>query len=280
MTGLSEKGNKDEDIPEFYNRALEAVRQSSFFTDEAQEFESYPGLENIVFRNGGRTIIKIGKMVQIDRQQAYFYNIERITLDQGAHESVHFKVRYGKYEPDSNSILINAIDRDNSRISQKPEIIAGKLESPDDAVIKLEPELDDFSYLGQMNRTIGNLTIFELFRLSSVLSQFGYVREPVLIEILDRITKPFTFLIVSFFSVGLGWMLRRRKSSFPLFALILTPLIPFILNSILQLYGFGIKLLMGYSLLKTGFTVSLIILLVTQAVILFISLLSVASQRN
>ncbi len=124
------------------------------------------------------------------------------------------------------------------------------------------------------------MNILELFNYGSIFYKYGYIKEPVQILLLERILKPFTFLIVSFLSVSIGWYLRIRKYSFPWFSLLLIPIITYLIHNILSIYEYAMSLMLGYSLFKTGFYPALIILVVSQAVILFLSLVSIANQKK
>ncbi|MEA1911494.1 MAG: hypothetical protein U9N32_07455, partial [Spirochaetota bacterium] len=140
--------------------------------------------------------------------------------------------------------------------------------------------LIDLRYLGQADNAIEYMNIIELINYGSILNKYGYLKEPSQILLLERISKPFTFLVLSFFSVSLGWFLRIKKYTFPLLALILIPFIGYLIYNITLFYEYGINLVLGFSLLTAGFYPALIILAASQAVILFLSMVSIASQKD
>ncbi|MCK5152960.1 MAG: LptF/LptG family permease, partial [Spirochaetales bacterium] len=277
---LSVESNKDKDIPEFLNRSLEEISRISFFIDEAEKYLTIPGIDDIVFLNNQKTLIYIDKMIMLDENKAYFFNIEVINWDSSNKISKHYTAPYGKYNSKSESIIMNAIDRDISNRSYKPLYITGADIEPENLILKLSPNLIDLNYLGQSFNSIRFMNIIELFNYGSIFNSYGYIKEPAQILLLERIAKPFTFLIISFLSVSLGWFLRIRKYTFPLFALLLIPIIAYLINNILSIYEFGVNLILGYSLFMTGFYPALIILIVSQAIILFFSLVSIASQKD
>lgn len=277
---LAAESNKDKDIPEFLNRSLEAISNISFFIDEAENYLTIPGIDDIVFLNNKNTLIYIKKMILLDESKAYFFNIQVITLNNSNKIIKQFTAPYGKYNAESKSIIMNAIDRENSNISYKPVYKTGKDIKPENFILKLSPGLIDLNYLGQPFNSIGFMNIVELYNYGSIFNNYGYIKEPAQILLLKRITKPFTFLIVSFLSVSLGWFLRIRKYTFPLFALLLTPIIGWLINNIISVYEFSINLILGYSLFMTGFYPALIIMIVSQAIILFFSLVTIASQND
>ncbi len=279
---LSESSADDGDIGEFLGRSLEEISKISFFTAEAEEYESLPGIDDIVFLADDLTLIYIGKMILLEEEEAFFFNIEVMTIDETGEISRHYRAPYGKYisGSNSNSIIMHAIDRDNSNISIKPEYLIGKTSSPEDIILRLTPKLDELTYLGQIGNSTRFMNVLELFHFASIFSNYGYIKEPAQILLLERILKPFTFLIISFISVSLGWFLRIRKYTVPWLAIILVPIIPFLLSNILSIYEYGMKLLLGFAFLKTGFYLALTIILVSQAIILFLALVSIAGQRE
>ncbi len=277
---LSDKSKEDKDIPEFLARSLKDISDKSFFIDETNKYISVPGINNITFLNNQETLIYIEKMILLDESKAYFFNIEVIKLDKSNKITKHFSAPFGKYNSESKSIIMNAIDRNQSNISIKPVYYTGSDIEPDNVILKLSPNLLDLKYIGQASNTIRFMNIVELFNYGSIIYKYGYIKEPTQILLLERMVKPFTFLIVSFLSVSFGWFLRIRKYTLPLLSLIFIPVIGFLISNILSIYEFGIELILGFFLLKTGFYPAVIILIVTQALFLFLSLVSIASQKN
>ena len=124
------------------------------------------------------------------------------------------------------------------------------------------------------------MKVFNLFKYAPIFNKFGYLSDPVNILMLERILKPFTFLLVSFFSVSLGWFLRIRKFSFPWFPILMIPIITLMIYELLSVYEYAMNLFLGFVLLQTGFYLALAFLLISQALLLFISMVSIASQKN
>ena len=277
---LSVNSNKDKDIPEFLSRSLEAISDKSFFIDEAGKYLSLPGINNIVFLENPKTLVSIKKMILLDASKAFFFDIEVIKLDNLNNIQKHYSAPYGKYYSESKSIIMNAIDRNNSNISFKPVYFSGADKEPENMILKLSPDLIDLRYLGQPENAIEFMNIIELFNYGSILNKYGYLKEPSQILLLERIIKPFTFLVLSFLSVSIGWFLRIKKYTFPLMALIFIPIIGYLIYNLTLFYEFGINLVLGFSLLKAGFYPALTILIISQAVVLFLSMVSIASQKD
>jgi len=277
---LSVESNSDKDIPEFLDRSLEDISDKSFFIDEAEKYLSLPGIDNISFLNNASTLIYIEKVIILNESNAFFYNIEVIELNKTNEIIKHFSAKYGKYNSNSKSIIMKAIDRNYQNNSYKPIYYIGKESEPENIILRLSPSLIELKYLEHTLNTIKFMNILELFNYGSIFNTFGYIKEPAQILVLERIAKPFTFLIISFLSISLGWFLRIRKYTLPILALVLMPIIVYLINNILSVYEYGINLVLIYSLIKTGFYPAIIILIISQAVILFFSLVSIARQKN
>ena len=277
---LSKLSIDDRDIQEFLERSLEKISTTSFFTEEAREVETLPGIDDIIFLDDDLTLIHIGKMILPEKDKAFFFNIEVITINKNGEISIHYTAPYGKFDSTSNSIIMHAIDKDNSNLSLKPKYLTGTAGNPENIILKLTPKLEELIYLGKISNNIRFMNVLELYHHALTLNKYGYIKEPVEILLLNRILKPFTFLTISFLSVSLGWLLRIRKYSFPWIAFLLVPIITYLINNILSIYEYGMKLLLGFALFKTGFYPAFSILLVSQGIILFLVLISIASQKD
>ena len=270
----------DPDIKEFLNQSLNAISKNTFFIDDVEKYSDFPGINNITFLDDSNTLIHIKKMIIVNESETYFFNIEVIKFDNTNSISKHFSSKYGKYWADSSSILMDAIDREDNSLSYKPVYLKGKDSSPDNIILKINPNLFSLQFLGQPLNVTKSMNVFNLFKYAPIFDKFGYVSDPVNILILERILKPFTFLLVSFFSVSLGWFLRIRKFSFPWFAILMIPIITLMIYELLSVYEYAMNLFLGFVLLQTGFYLALAFLLISQALLLFISMVSIASQKN
>jgi len=277
---LLETETTDKDIPEFLNQSLNAISNKTFFIDKIEEYTTSPGINNITFLNDKETLIHISKMILINEKEAYFFNIEVVKFDSSNSIIKHFISDYGKYTAASTSIIMYAIDRDNPAVYHKPVYLKGEDSSPDNIILKINPNLFSLQFLGQPLDITKSMNIYNLFKYAPIFNKFGYVADPVNILILERILKPFTFLIISFFAVSLGWLLRIRRVSFPWFAILIIPIITLLIYNLLSVYEYAMNLFLGYVFLQTGFYPALVFLILSQALLLFISMISIASQKN
>ncbi|MCF6334863.1 MAG: hypothetical protein L3J12_03890 [Spirochaetales bacterium] len=277
---LSKQSTEDGDIIEFLKRSTDEITAIAFFTDEAEKYMYLPGFEDIIFLENNQSLIHIGKMILLDSEEAYFYDIEVVEINSNGIITKHFKAPFGKYLSSSKSIIMQVIDRDDERINFKPEYITGTADVPEDILLLVSPDLNEMASMENIKKSLKYMNIIQLFKSASIFDKYGYLKEPVELILLSRILKPFTFLILSFLSVSIGWFLRYRSSSLPWMALLIMPVIPVVMKYIISVSEYCINLLFGYALMRTSFTISIIILIASQGLLLFIAMISIAGQKE
>jgi len=276
---LKKKYPGDKDLGDFFEKSKKAVQEKFFFIDDLTEYEDLPGIRNIVYlhheKSGDTVFLKIGKYIQAEKGR-YFFNIEVIVTSPGEGVITHFTAPYGMVSRDGY-INMQAIDREKEQ-KYFPEYLVKSKVSQDLFAIKLEPDPDELFFLRKNVLSKGNLTAVELYTMWKTVGKYGYPTRPLEILLLQTLVLPFTFFIFSLFSVGIGWFFRIRRKSIPWISLLFVPLVPFGIQILLGLYSFSTKIVSTYFLFKTGFTFSLLLLLVVQAVLLFLALVTVAKQ--
>ncbi len=276
---LKEKYPGDKDLGDFFEKSKKAVEGKYFFIDELAEYEDFPGIRNIVYlhheKSGDTVFLKIGKYIQAEKGR-YFFNIEVLVTSPEKGVITHFTAPYGMVSRDGY-INMQAIDRGKEK-KYFPEYLVKSMDSENIFSIKLEPVPDELSFLRKDVLSKGNLTAVELYTMWKTVGKYGYPTKPLEILLLQTLVLPFTFFIFSLFSVGIGWFFRIRRKSIPWISLLFVPLVPFGIQVLLGLYSFSTKIVSTYLLFKTGFTLSLVLLLVVQAVLLFLALVTIAKQ--
>lgn len=276
---LKKKYPGDKDLGDFFEQSKKAVKEKYFFIDELAKYENFPGIQNIVYlqheKSGDIVFVKIGKYIKAEGKRCFF-NMEVIVTSPDKGVITHFTAPYGLVSSDGY-INMQAIDREKEK-KYFPEYRVKSRDSKELFSIKLEPTPDKLFFLRNNVLSQGNLTAVELYTMWKTVGKYGYQTKPLEILLLQTLVLPFTFFIFSIFSVGIGWFFRIRKKSIPWISLLFVPLVPFGIHVFFGLYSFSTKIVSAYFLFKTGFTLSMLLLLVMQAVLLLLALVTVAKQ--
>ncbi len=271
----------DDDLKDFYLKSKEAVEQSYFFVDEIKKYSSFPGTTDIVYLNpktdGVTALVKIGKFIDAEEGR-YFFNVEILEYDSDGEIITHFTAPYGKLSSDG-FINMKAMERDKEKV-YGPVYIAGTRNNREISAEKLIPNPDDLKLLRKNSVIFENLSAAALIRMWEVAEEFGYIKLPVESAILSSLLLPFSFFIFSLFSLSTGWFFKIRSRYIPWFAMLLIPLIPFILYKVMTVYFYISGIFYSFILFKTGFTITAAVLIGIQGLLLFLVLLAIAGQEK
>jgi hypothetical protein len=151
-------------------------------------------------------------------------------------------------------------------------------------MLSLRPPLEQLPSLGGGRGTAvtaGNQGFFSLWQARRQIGSYGYLQSTVSAEILRRLLLPFSFLVLCLLAVAAGWRFQARFFTSPHWILILfMPLFPIVAIPITGLYLYGQRILLSFVLLRLGFSISLVLLLALQGVLLFTAMVILAGQRT
>lgn len=273
----------DADIATYLARASEKVAQTTFFLEDARTMETLPGTQNILFLNvrekDATEAVYIGKMVEQSQGDAYFYDIEAIRYDSAGAVAWHFEASYGRKE--GASILMNCVDKTDTRIRYIPRYLQGTRVPAELTVLALRPTVEQLRSLSLGRDALAVLGLAELWRMRGDLASFGLSREALTVDMAMKMLMPFVFLILSIFALSLGWAYRARYlGRLSLFAVILMPLVPLVLSVLSLLYVHAHRVIIGFTVLAFGFTAALVVLAALQVVLLAVALVMLAGQST
>jgi hypothetical protein len=180
-----------------------------------------------------------------------------------------------------SSLVLRGIHRSDRRIGLEPKYLAGAPpEEGPEQIIPLVPEVQELQLLSQRRDYLERLSLLDLVRLEPMLSLFGFSPLQVQLSVLRRLGEPFLFFILSFFAAALGMRFRARRRRFPVLLLIAVPLVPLAVYALLEAYRYAF--LLGFSLFisLTGLTVTLLLFLASQGLLLFLGMLFIATFRE
>jgi hypothetical protein len=315
---LSKSYPNDTDVAEYLKKSVRFVSMLSFFSDEVDDIDSYPGTGDIVFINretpSTKEFVYIGKMIEL-REGIYFRNIESMIIGAGGTIISHMKADYGKYafigalrtqtessiaeeagevpvvqspvtkNPGGTSqdyINLNCIDRVKPGVRSVPMYIVGSGANDVFAhFISLVPSISNLKHYRISGQFISTANWMELLahRLTGAFERRGYDTFDIDCSLIANAILPFAFLVLALFSISIGWIFRSRYSRKPpLLLLLCTPIIPFVFAFFTNLYLYMSKAIAGFVLMLVGFLISLLVLCIIQGITIIVAFFFIAGK--
>ncbi|MFP4484734.1 MAG: hypothetical protein ACLFO1_07745 [Spirochaetaceae bacterium] len=279
--GLQDEQPRDPDVERYYAEALERVQDVTFFVDDAQENVNLPGSHDILltFRENEDTQahLWIGKTVQAT-SGTYLYDIEAIGLRDGT-TRYHFLADYGKMVGDI--LNMSGIDRDVPQRRAVPRYVAGSREDGEENLLQIPYSMDAMLQASYAGIGMEEAGILQLLDMRSSYPELGHRVEPVYRELLQRLTMPFAFVVLSILSVALGWKWRSRSLARPsIFVIAMAPLIFLPAHWLASLYEYLHDGLTTLLVATTEPLTATILLLVVETLVLVMALVVFAGQKT
>ena len=265
------------------------IQNISFFVDEIEEFNRGEVRRNIFLRmpvvseTVGSTptleqhFLAAEQMIR-GKIGLYFINLEYLTVNQTGRVIFHVKIPRAKLS--GTYLITRAIDREKEGVIFSPEYFQGRNDQIAEILEIASPE-DELWAMNSVSAHPDDINIAQLFSLVKLYPTYG--RNPAFpqAEILYRFLFPFSLIIGSLFAIAFAWRGRSRYiNGPPWYTLIFFPLIPLFLFSLFELYLYTFRVLFTSILLLTNFTVTLVIFVGVQALLLTIGLFVLAGQDS
>ena len=281
-SNLELQAPNDPDVQRYLAASAAAVRQISFFTDEVGGIASLPGVQQLMFvndRNDKYTeLVYIGKLINAT-DGTYALNIELLRFSPRGEILLHVAAPYAKIV--NQNLILRAIDRNDPANNVGPTVYAGKIPAATGPVFPLRVPVRELQAIAAGSGNFASAGLPILWSSLKVLGSYGYDTQPIYLELIMRLLLPFSFAVLSLFAISFGWRLRSRYFTRPpILALLLIPLVPFLVNYALRLYIYGFRIVLGYSLSATGPGITLAVLIASQGALLVLALLSLAGQST
>jgi hypothetical protein len=283
---------QDADVISYLNKSEERLSRETFFLDEAEQIDTLPGATELLFVNyreeDEREIVFIGKLAGIDAG-IFCKDIEVLRFSaQGL--LYHYYAPYGKLR--DGTLNLHGVDRiagDREAIPREavPRYLSGATRLRRERLpymLSVEPNLEQLPTLKggkAASASAESLGFFTLWQARRQIASYGYPESSISAEILRRLLLPFSFLVLCLLSVAVGWRFQARffaRLHWILF--VFMPLFPIVAISLTGLYLHAQKILLAFVLLRLGFSISLIVFLVLQGLLLLISMIILAGQRT
>lgn len=289
---LQDRYPQDADVISYLSKSEEQLRREIFFLDEAERIDTLPGATELLFVNyrdeDEREIVFIGKLAGIDAG-IFCKDIEVLRFgDQGL--LYHYYAPYGKLR--DGTLNLHGVDRlgaEREDVSREaiPRYLPGAPRLRREQLpymLSLKPTLEQLPTLRggrAASASAETLGFFALWQARRQIGSYGYLESTISAEILRRLLLPFSFLVLCLFSVAVGWRFRARFYARPHWVLLLLmPLFPIVAISLTGLYLHAQRILLGFVLLRLSFSISLVVFLVLQGLLLLLTMIILAGQRT
>jgi hypothetical protein len=299
---LENRYPQDADVISYLTKSEERLSRESFFLEEAEQIDTLPGARDLLFlnhdREDEREIVYIGKLAGID-SGVFGKDIEVLRFgDQGL--LYHYYAPYGKLR--DGMLNLHGVsrlsgdrktdDRRSGRASGEsresvPRYLSGAARLRQERLpymLALTPTLEQLPSLSggrAASASKESLGFFTLWQARSQIGGFGYLESTVSGEILRRMLLPFSFLVLCLFSVAIGWRFQARFLTRPHWILLIfMPLFPIVAIPLVGLYSYAQQILMNFVLLRLSFSITLIVFLALQGLLLFFAMIILAGQRT
>ncbi len=289
---LQDRYPQDADVMSYLNKSEEQLRRETFFLDEAEQIDTLPGATELLFVNfregDEREIVFIGKLTGLDAG-IFCKDIEVLRFSaQGL--LYHYYAKYGKLR--DGTLNLHGVDRrtDARKAAPResvPRYLSGVTRLRRERLpymLSVEPTLEQLPTL-KGGRTASasaeTLGFFALWQARRQIGSYGYLDSYISAEILRRLLLPFSFLVLCLLSVAVGWRFQARFFARPHWViLVFMPLFPIVAIFLTALYLHAQRILLAFVLLRLGFSISLIVFLVLQGLLLLITMIILAGQRT
>jgi len=272
----------DPDAANFFAASERGAMETAFFIDEMQLSlgEILTGAVFSLPSRNGRAVARFTSLTA-SADIAYGMGFEYMEFDADSRPVASVRSRYAKLMPfmiDGTPkvlVLTHALDRFDKNIYYDGEWLVG---SKNPGGIILDRSFEDILLLLNIRRGLPSLQIDELYVASGKFDSAGYVYQIFQAEILNRLSSVLFFLPMAITAIIIAWRYRPKTKPRYIFVLML-PVLPVVFTGFVFMYRSVLNTLGIWLVMSMGFTPALIVLIVTMALALFISLIALAAQH-
>jgi hypothetical protein len=273
----------DPDAKKFLAACENGLKDYTFFIDEMHVTigEILTGALFSLPTDHGRAVLRFSSL-SASADYAYGMGLEYMEFDAFSSPYISVMAPYAKLLPvtirgkDKIMVITHALDRYNKNFYWESEWLLGNNKN---SIITLDISFEEFLLLSTVRRGLSTLQVDELFTASKKLGSLGYVSQIFEAEILNRISSTVFFLPMAIFVIVIGWRYRTKKRPRYFFFLLL-PVLPVVFSGFVFFYRNLLNTVGIWLVISLGFAAALSIIIAALAVILFISLITLAAQHG
>ena len=262
---LGSKDKKiDPDVERFLDVSRKGVLESFFFIDETLNMQLFETARDVFFVIKGTDGIShcifirgVTYTTEGGRDMAFLRDFEYARIDRHNKLDYHYSVPYVKMYPYSTStglaqpeLLLKAVNRTTEGDEIISEVLYGDVPEMERNMIRLDMPYKDFNLIVAANKGAPSMSLIELMQFIDQAERYGFSRSVYLQEMISRLSDPFLMLIISIYTLVLGWRYRLgKKVLFKAWWILTIPLFPvlslFVIGSVRYIARLCIVLFVG-----------------------------------
>lgn len=291
-------GDQDPDVEAYIARCRQEALSLVFFPSDVEMIKSYPGYYDLMFQNNQYTTDNEGVITEYvglkklipDSPQPGQWMAEGIAVIGIANNEILYELtaELGKILPGigptdledehlpSGRILLKGMAPERSRTPiYAPMIHRGKPINLLEGILPTSLTSLQLRSIVSDSSQGNSSSLFALWRSRRVLPTLGISTYTTELEILRRLLNPFSLILFATIAISVGWKNRQHRKQGRFKTCIAAVVLPFAINSIWVLWAEIVHLATRMTLVTFGFTVSMILLLVSQGLLyLFVLILT------
>jgi hypothetical protein len=216
----------DPDVARFLDVARQGVLDAFFFIDETGNVKRFEASRDVFFvikRKDGSTDAVFARGVSwkrsLGKDMAYLRDLEYARVGWDGKLAWRVAVPYAKMFAFADSdgtvkpeLLLHAVDRNREGVETLPRVLAGSVSETERNIAVLDMPFADFSLIASATVGVSTMSLIDLFRFEGKAGTYGFSREAIRCETIARLVDPFLMLILSVYTLILGWRFRLGKN--------------------------------------------------------------------
>lgn len=280
---LSEERPDDPDVQRYLPELAEGLTDISFFLDTARSYETYPGVNDIIFENESYEYVTIDRLVQV-REGDFAFGVEILRLDGEKGVLYHLRAPYGKFI--GGDLVLRAVRRDGigyhlDENMVGPEYYRGDRSPEMRAFFPMSNTVDEIVRFGPGAEWLKQENIGRLFMAIPVFKNLGLPVTGIYLQLVERVLRSFGLIILLLAVMAIGWRYRSRYLERPpVLVLLMVPFVPFAVWGATELARYLARLIMVTTFSFLGRDWGFVILLLVPMAVLVWTLASLARQKS
>ena len=281
---LINQAPRDAEAAHFLSLSEQGLASMAFFIDEMNLREYPQGATISLPQADGRLVMNFSSL-SVYPDSAYGFGMEILSFDQAGRLIWSLTAPYAKILPLSQgergriTVLMRALDRYDEAYRYEPLIQNFGGNTPENALLILDMNLNDFQLIAGLRRGKDNLNIGELITASRIAHDYGHLPEVFEAELISRFTEPVLFLPILVLILIFGWRFRAiRKPRFIWIPLL--GVLPLVFSGVVHFIRNVLSNFSVWSVIYLGFPFTIILVSIVTLALYIFSLIALASQRG